>query len=184
MLFTFPSRYWFTIGLSEVFSLTGWSRPILTGFLVPRDTQDTARPINSIRIRDFHPLRCNVPGASASIYRCHGAVLQPPNCLNNPGLGCSPFARHYLGNHFCFLFLRVLRCFSSPGLPTIAGVTESSSAGLPHSDICGSKVICTYPQLFAAYHVLLRLREPRHPPCALICFLLFFPFLKGNVCLI
>ncbi len=33
------------------------------------------------------------------------------------GLGCSPFARHYLGNHCCFLFLRVLRCFSSPGMP-------------------------------------------------------------------
>ncbi len=27
----------------------------------------------------------------------------------------------------------------------------------PHSDISGSKVICTYPKLFAAYHVLLRL---------------------------
>ncbi len=34
-----------------------------------------------------------------------------------PGLGCSPFARHYLGNHYCFLFLWVLRCFSSPGMP-------------------------------------------------------------------
>jgi hypothetical protein len=31
------------------------------------------------------------------------------------GLGCSPFARHYSGNHYCFLFLRLLRCFSSPG---------------------------------------------------------------------
>ena len=31
--------------------------------------------------------------------------------------------------------------------------------------------ICNSPQLFAAYHVLLRLREPRHPPCALLYFL-------------
>ena len=45
-------------------------------------------------------------------------VLQPQNCLNNPGLGYFHFARHYSGNHFCFLFLRVLRCFSSPGSPT------------------------------------------------------------------
>ena len=29
-------------------------------------------------------------------------------------LGSFPFARRYSGNHFCFLFLRVLRCFSSP----------------------------------------------------------------------
>ena len=33
------------------------------------------------------------------------------------GLGCSRFARRYSGNRICFLFLRVLRCFSSPGLP-------------------------------------------------------------------
>ena len=43
--------------------------------------------------------------------------------------------------------------------------------GLSHSEIRGSKVICTSPRLFAAYHVLHRLREPRHPPCALIYFL-------------
>ena len=35
------------------------------------------------------------------------------------GLGCSNFARHYSRNHCCFLFLRVLRCFSSPGSPCI-----------------------------------------------------------------
>ena len=38
----------------------------------------------------------------------------------------------------------------------------------PHSDICGSMDICSSPQLFAAYHVLLRLLVPRHPPCALL----------------
>ena len=40
VLFTFPSRYSCTIGLTGVFSLAGWSRPIHTGFLVPRATQD------------------------------------------------------------------------------------------------------------------------------------------------
>ena len=30
--------------------------------------------------------------------------------------------------------------------------------------------MCSSPRLIAAYHVLLRLLEPRHPPCALICF--------------
>ena len=44
-------------------------------------------------------------------------------------------------------------------------------AGFPHSDICGSMCICHSPQLFAAYHVFLRLLVPRHPPCALIAFL-------------
>ena len=48
-------------------------------------------------------------------------------------------------------------------------VTEVYSAGFPHSDICGSSDICSLPQLFAAYHVFLRLSVPRHPPCALSC---------------
>ena len=46
-------------------------------------------------------------------------------------------------------------------------VTVLQTAGLSHSEILGSRVICTYPKLIAAYHVLHRLREPRHPPCAL-----------------
>ena len=47
-------------------------------------------------------------------------------------------------------------------------VTEVYSAGFPHSEIRGSKDICSSPQLFAAYHVFLRLLVPRHPPCALL----------------
>ena len=47
-------------------------------------------------------------------------------------------------------------------------VTEDYSAGFPHSDISGSKDICSSPKLFAAYHVFHRLLVPRHPPCALI----------------
>ena len=39
VLFTFPSRYWFTIGHFGVFSLTGWSRQIHAGFLVSRITR-------------------------------------------------------------------------------------------------------------------------------------------------
>ena len=34
-------------------------------------------------------------------------------------------------------------------------------------------VICTYSQLIAAYHVLHRLIEPRHPPAALLLSLVF-----------
>ena len=41
------------------------------------------------------------------------AVLTP-GCTH-PGLGSSHFARRYFGNRVFFLFLRLLRCFSSPG---------------------------------------------------------------------
>ena len=47
-------------------------------------------------------------------------------------------------------------------------LTGYCPAGFPHSDICGSMLICSSPQLFAAYHVLLRLLMPRHSPCALL----------------
>ena len=49
-------------------------------------------------------------------------------------------------------------------------MTGHQPAGLPHSEIHGSKVACTSPWLIAACHVLHRLPEPRHPPYALICF--------------
>ena len=38
----------------------------------------------------------------------------------------------------------------------------------PHSEISGSKDICSSPKLIAAYHVFHRLPVPRHSPCALV----------------
>ena len=89
------------------------------------------------------------------------------------GLASFPFARRYLGNHVCFLFLRVLRCFSSPGALLTAyefscGCPGITPDGFPHSDIHGSILACSSPWLFAACRVLLRRLAPGHPPCALI----------------
>jgi hypothetical protein len=39
VLFTFPSRYWFTIGRQVVFSLRRWSSQIPTRFHVSRGTR-------------------------------------------------------------------------------------------------------------------------------------------------
>ena len=41
-------------------------------------------------------------------------AVRTPECVH-PGLGSSAFARRYLRNHSYFLFLWLLRCFSSPG---------------------------------------------------------------------
>ena len=46
-------------------------------------------------------------------------------------------------------------------------IPEVCSGGFPHSEISGSKDICSSPKLFAAYHVFHRLLVPRHPPYAL-----------------
>ena len=102
-------------------------------------------------------------------------VLQPRRCRNTDGLGSCAFARHYWRNHCCFLFLRVLRCFSSPGWPLpLAGGALCSASGCPIRTSAVMAGICPLPRLFAACHVLLRLREPRHPSCALLSFPLAF----------
>ena len=86
-----------------------------------------------------------------------------------------------LGIIFYFLFLWVLRCFSSPRSLLTYYFTHMqilelfSSSEFPHSDIYGSLDICSSSQLFAAYHVLLRLLVPRHSPYAL-CSLTYFIF--------
>ena len=59
-------------------------------------------------------------------FKVHIAVLQPRLCRNNVGLGYSHFAHHYSGNHYCFLFLQVLRCFSSLGLLSFRNITPST----------------------------------------------------------
>ena len=101
------------------------------------------------------------------------AVLNPKG-ITTSGLASSHFARRYFGNLFWFLFLRLLRCFSSAGLPTYDyfihhRLIEYCSTGFPHSEIHGSMDICSSPWLIAACHVLLRLLMPRHSSYALLC---------------
>ena len=88
------------------------------------------------------------------------------------GLGSFPFARRYLGNRTFFLFLRVLRCFSSPGVPSYTYfiecmILEGCSSRFPHSEISGSQSICDSPKHIGAYPILHRLLVPRHSPYAL-----------------
>ena len=51
--------------------------------------------------------------------------------------------------------------------PAESWLEINGEGGFPHSEICGSKVAHTSPQLIAACHVLHRLCMPMHPPIAL-----------------
>ena len=64
VLFSVRSRYWFTIGLSGVFSLGAWAPQIHTHFHEARATQDTAQSL-PLRIPGFHRLWPTVPSRSA-----------------------------------------------------------------------------------------------------------------------
>ena len=135
-------------------------------------------PSLCFHIQDFHLLWFTFPGNSTNIIL--GFIDNPnPTNITIHGLGSSCFARHYFRNRCYFLFLWVLRCFSSPRSLPIHYFTHVWIYSLfllyefPHSDTHGSMDICSSPWLFAAYHVLLRLLVPRHSPYAL-CSLTFW----------
>ena len=126
MLFTFPSRYWFTIGLMGVFSLTGWSRPIRAGFLVSRLTQDTAGPSHASRT-GLSPSMVKLSRLFRSRLRYRNAVLLPRACRNRRGLGSSPVARHYWGNHCLFSLPRGTKMFQFPRFASTLCMDDSPS---------------------------------------------------------
>ena len=65
VLFTFPSRYWFTIGRQVVFSLGRWSSRIPTGFHVPRGTQVPSGVAFDFAYRAFTFYGLPIPDSSA-----------------------------------------------------------------------------------------------------------------------
>ena len=146
MLFTFPSRYWSTIGLSGVFSLAGWSRLIHAGFLVSRVTQDTTR-LKLASSTGLSPSVIELSRTFLSPFPCHNVVLQPRACIATYTVWALPRSLATTGG--------IITLFSSPGgtkmfqFPPFASVylnirmTVLQTAGLSHSEIRGSKVICT-----------------------------------------
>ena len=64
-------------------------------------------------IQDFHLLWFTFPGNSTNLNLDFIGNPNPEN-ITTLGLGSFCFARHYSRNRFYFLFLWVLRCFSSP----------------------------------------------------------------------
>jgi hypothetical protein len=128
VLFTIPSRYYPLSVTREYLGLAGgparftqdFSGPVLLGW-PPRE------PL-MFQLRGSYPLRrafrmpfAYTNGFSLSDRPADRSRKLPRPRMRNPcrvshtyGLASSGFARHYSRNHGCFLFLRVLRCFTSP----------------------------------------------------------------------
>ena len=142
---------------------------------IPRDPRYSGYSYAStgFRVRDFHPLRSGFPDGSANLPMCDLGVLQPREGRNLPGVGFSPFARHYLGNHVCFLFLWVLRCFSSPGSPPYISKDDRPSAcrvaPFRNPRVKGRL------HLTAAYRSLPRLSSPTRAKASAMCPFLLSP---------
>ena len=98
MLFTFPSRYSFTIGHTRVFSLGGWSPQLHARLLVSGVTQE----LHYIKYLVFAYRAVTVYGApfqgtSTDFARCVCGSYNP-GALTDTGLGSAHFARHYYGH--------------------------------------------------------------------------------------
>ena len=149
VLFTFPSRYSFTIGHQVVFSLTGWSPLIHTRLHVPRATLDTTS-LTHLSYTGLSPSMVCFP--KTFLLDSLDRLCSPnPKSITTLSLGSSYFARHYFRNRVFFLFLWVLRCFSSPRSLLIHYFTHVWIISIllliefPHSEIYGLMDICSYP---------------------------------------
>ena len=132
VVFIVRSPYWFAIGRQGVLSLGEWTPHLQSGFHEPESTRG-------------HPQHA-VTGLSPSLARHSNRFAR--------SAGSSAFARRYSRSRYCFPFLWVLRCFSSPRSLSapMHSVQSTPKGGLPHSEIPGSKL--GY-QLLWAYRRLL-----------------------------
>ena len=102
VLFTFPSRYSFTIGHQVVFSLMGWSPHIHTRFHVPRATLDTA---SLTRFSHTGLSPSMVCFSKTLLLNSLNRLCSPnPVCITTYSLGSSYFARHYSRNRIISFF--------------------------------------------------------------------------------
>jgi hypothetical protein len=124
-----------------------------------------------------HRLWPIVPDRSTNLLVGNSPALRPDR-PSNPGVQAPRFGLFRVRSPLlaesltCFLVLQVLRWFTSLSCLRSAygfsrGFLAMTREGFPHSDIPGSKLVCSSPRLIAACHVLHRLLAPRHPPYAL-----------------
>ena len=72
------------------------------------------RPFQTVRLTLSYPSFNQLNSSSPERPVDYRGPATPGSPFESPGLGCSDFARRYFRNHGCFLFLRVLRWFTSP----------------------------------------------------------------------
>ena len=128
------------------------------------------------RLPGSHRLWPTVPGRSTTVLVAHSPALRPNRPYNPevqaPRFGLIRVRSPLLAESLLFSLPGGTEMVHFPPLPSppyvfrwrYDGITRR---GFPHSDIPGSKLVCSSPRLIAAYRVLRRLSAPRHPPCTL-----------------
>ena len=135
---------------------------------MPRATQDTETQAHRFAYGALSLCGPPFQDGSARMRMCVLRSYYPRRAQARGGFGLFPGRSPLLGESLLFSLPAGTKMFQFPAFAPHSGVvTAIRAAGLSHSEIRGSRAICAYPRLIAAYHVLHRLREPRHPPYAL-----------------
>ena len=171
MLFTFPSRYWFTIGCRDVFSLGRWSSRIHARFHVPHATWvPDPRRSSVFCLRGFHPLWPRFPTPSTRHRLCN--FLRPLQCSpvwsHNPERACGlqawrlvrfglfPVRSSLLGESRLLSLPEGTEIFQFPSFTVThlciqCALTGITRFGFPHSEIHGSTFAYQLPVAYRRY---------------------------------
>ena len=161
---------------NEYLALQDGPRRFPRDFSCPVVLRNLSSKPAQFRLPGSHRLWPAVPGRSTTVLVCDSPALRPDRPYN-PEMQAFRFGLFrvrspLLAESLLFSLPAGTEMVHFPALPSppygfrwrYDGITRR---GLPHSDISGSKLVCSSPKLFAAYHVLHRLLAPRHSPYAL-----------------
>ena len=136
VLFTFPSRYLFTIDLEVVFSLGRWSSLFQSRFLVSRPTRSLV--YYHLQYFDYETLTL------------FGYTFQYIHLYHKLSLtGLFPFRSPLLWKSLLISFPLGTEMFHFPRFASLSGYYISLYSGLPHSDISVSTLLDSSTKLFA-----------------------------------
>jgi hypothetical protein len=160
----------------EYLALRDGPRRFPRDFTCPVVLRNLSNEPACFRLPDFHRLWSTVPDRSTNMLVSHSPALRP-NRPYNPEVHALRFGLFrvrspLLAESLLFSIPGGTEMVHFPPLPSPAYVFSRRYGGItrrgfPHSDIPGSKLICSSPRLIAAYRVLHRLPAPRHSPYAL-----------------
>ena len=181
MLFTFPSRYWFTIGGREYLAFGGGPPEFLQGCSCPGVLGETARshrPFVYRAVTVSGPAFQRVPlnrwfltalGRYRTPRRPHDPHAATPVGLTRHRFRLTPVRSPLLGGSRLLSVPRGTKMFQFPRLPPArsSGSPPMTAVGLPHSGTPGSTPARGSPGRIVVRHALRRLSAPRHPPIAL-----------------
>ncbi len=166
MLFTFPSRYLFTIDLQTYLALEGGP---------PRFKPDYTCPTLLRNTLELYPIFADgtitLYGVTFQLLWLIGIRFMSRSynpLVLRPKFGLLPFRSPLLRESQLIYLSWLLRCFSSPGIldtPMYSAyrTTTLLVAGFPIRKSPGQSLLSGSPKLIAASYVLHRSLESRHP---------------------